>query len=79
MFDGEIMTPQEISTLLRAPLAAVIPEDLTMPLGKMKPCTVKAFKMAADYVTGKSDKTYGVIRPYLGVGGLVKRKMRSRI
>lgn len=79
VFDGEIMTPQEISTLLRAPLVAVVPEDLTMPLGKMKPGTVKAFKMAADSVTGKNDKPFGVIKPYLGVGGLIKRKMRSRI
>lgn len=79
VFDGEIMTPQEIATLLRAPLAAVIPEDLTMPLGKMRQGTVKAFKMAADGIAGRSEKSYGVIRPYLGVGGLIKRKMRSRI
>ncbi|MGN0818147.1 MAG: AAA family ATPase [Candidatus Coproplasma sp.] len=79
VFDGEIMTPQEIATLLRAPLIAVIPEDLTMPLGKMKQSTVKAFKMAAAGVAGKSDKCYGVIRQYVGVGGLIKRKMRSRI
>lgn len=79
VFDGEIMTPQEISTLLRAPLIAVIPEDLTLPLGKMKQGTVHAFRMAADSVTGKSDKSYGVIKRYLGLGGLIKRKMRNRI
>lgn len=79
VFDGEIMMPQEIASLLRAPLAAVIPEDLTMPLGRWKNSSAKAFGVAADYFAGRSKKTLSVIRPYLGAIGLIKRKMRSRI
>jgi septum formation inhibitor-activating ATPase MinD len=79
VFDGEIMTPQEIATILHSPLIAVIPEDLNLPIGKRKPETAKAFKIAADKISGKSQKTLSVIKPYIGVFGLVKRKMRSRI
>lgn len=79
IFDGEIMSPQEIATLLRAPLLAVIPEDLTMPLGKMKKQSARAFKLAAGALRGRSDRIPNVTAPYLGVSGLIKRKMRSRL
>lgn len=79
VFDGEIMTPQEIATLLRTPLIAVIPEDLTMPLGKIKKTTERAFKMATAALQGKSQKIPNVINNYIGLGGIIKRKMRSII
>lgn len=79
VFDGEIMTPQEIAALLHAPLLAVLPEDLSLPLGRWKGSSIKAFRLAAERISGKSDKVLSIIRPYLGVGGLIKRKMRSKI
>jgi septum site-determining protein MinD len=79
VFDGEIMTPQEIATLLHTPLLGVVPEDLTLPLGKCKDETKKAFKIVAENLSGKSKKTLSVIKPYVGVSGLLKRKMRSKI
>jgi septum site-determining protein MinD len=79
VFDGEIMTPQEIATILRVPLVAVIPEDLTLPTGKCKKTTAKAFKIAADKISGKSEKTLSVLKDYIGVTGLIKRKLRSKI
>lgn len=79
VFDGRIMMPQEIAAILHAPLTAVIPEDLSIPLGKWKKSSVAAFKIAADFISGKSKKTLSVIKPYAGVGGLIKRKMREKI
>jgi septum site-determining protein MinD len=79
VFDGYILTPQEIATILRAPLAGVIPEDLSLPLGKQKASTTRAFKICADTICGKSKKTLSVIKPYIGVSGLIKRKMRTRL
>lgn len=79
VFDGEILTPQEISSLVRLPLAGVIPEDLTLPLGKIRSDTKKAFAMTAATVMGKSKKIYGVTKSYTGVSGMIKRKMRSRV
>ncbi len=77
VFDGESLTPQEIASLLRAKLRAAIPEDLSLPLGKHKKSTAAAFAAAADNFAGKTDKIYSVIKPYYGVNGFLKRKMRS--
>lgn len=79
VFDGFILTPQEIATLTRIPLCAVIPEDLKMPIGKTRPETQKAFGLAAEFLMGKNDKFYRVIKPYSGVKGIIKRKMRDKI
>lgn len=79
VFDGAILTPQEFSSVTRCSLWGVIPEDLNLPLGRAKKQTAKAFSMTADFITGDSDKTFGVIKPYLGLKGIIKRKMRSWI
>lgn len=79
IINGEVMTAQEIAALLRLPLKAVIPEDLTLPLGKWKKSTLKAFKAAAETVTGKKESVCNVIKPYFGLNGYIKRKVRERL
>lgn len=79
VMSGDIMTAQEIATLLHLPLKAVIPEDLTINLGGMRPQTEKAFSLAADAISGKREGVCNVLRRYLGVGGYIKRKMRAHI
>ncbi len=79
VFDGEILTPQEISAYLHAKLRAVIPEDLSLCLGKIRKDTLKAFAYAAENFSGKSDKIHNVIKPYYGVNGYFKRKMRAQL
>lgn len=76
---GEIPTAQEISAVLRLPLQAVIPEDLTLPCGRCKRETLKAFKTAAAAVTGKKKNICNVLSGYIGLGGFIKRKARERI
>ena len=75
VFDGSILTPQEYATLVRCELLGVIPEDLTLPLSGMKSGTKKAFNILAQRLMG-GEKIYDVIRPYYGVKGKIKRKMR---
>ena len=79
IINGEVMTAQEIAALLRLPLKAVIPEDLSLPLGKWKKSTLKAFKAAAETVSGKRETVCNVLKPYFGVNGFIKRKVRERL
>ncbi|MGN1061013.1 MAG: AAA family ATPase [Candidatus Coproplasma sp.] len=75
VFDGAILTPQEYATLTRCELLGAVPEDLLLPLSKMKNNTKKAFETLARRLMG-GDKIYDVIKPYYGVKGKIKRKMR---
>lgn len=79
LLNGEIMSAQEIAGLLRLPLCAVIPEDLSLTSGKMKKSTAKAFKLAAAHILGKSDEVCNVLGQYRGLDGYIKRKMRELI
>ena len=79
IINGEVMTAQEIATLLHLPLKAVIPEDLSIPLGKWKKTTLKAFKAAAETVSGKRESMCNILKPYFGINGYIKRKVRARM
>lgn len=79
IIDGDVMCAEEIAALLHLPLKAVIPEDLSLPLGRMKKSTFKAFRAAADAILGKSRNICNVIKPYCGLNGYFKRKAREKI
>ena len=79
MLNGEIMTAQEIASVLHLPLTAVIPEDLTLSSGKSLPNAVKAFKIAAAAVSGRKDGTCNVLTKYIGLSGYIKRKLREKV
>ena len=79
VFDGEIMTPQEIASILRCNLWGAVPEDLGLPIGRVGRAVTKAFNMTADVVAGKDKKVYAVIRNYTGLSGSIKRKLRYMI
>lgn len=79
ILNGEIMTAQEISGILHLPLKAVIPEDLSLPAGKWRQNTVKAFKIAADALCGRREGVCNVLKGFGGVNGYIKRKMREKI
>lgn len=79
VFGGAVPTPQEIASLIGASLLGAIPEDLSLPLGKIKPSTQRAFTMTALKMKERDDKIYGVIKPYAGLKGLIKRKLREMV
>lgn len=75
----KIVSPRDIAEALRAALVAVIPEDLTLPLGYVRRQAEKYFKLAALSLTGKSGKIYNAAADYVGAGGYIRRRMRERI
>ena len=79
IINGEVMTAQEIAAILHLPLKAIIPEDLSLPVGKWKKSTLKAFKLAADTIRGKRESTCNVLKPYFGLNGYIKRKVRAKM
>lgn len=79
ILDGEVMTAQEIAALLRMPLKAVIPEDLSIPLGKWRKATLKAFDLAAALLTGRRESVCNVLKGYTGISGYIKRRVREKI
>lgn len=79
ILNGDTMTAQEIAAVLHLPLRAVIPEDLTLSAGKWRSSTLKAFRLAADGLTGRREGVCNVMKSYFGPGGWLKRKMRERI
>lgn len=79
VFDGSILTPQEFAAVVRLPLLGVIPEDLSLPVNRMRSDTGKAFEMTAEALLGRSKKIYGAVKRYAGFGGIIKRKMREKI
>lgn len=79
VLDGEVMTAQEIARLLRMSLKAVIPEDLSLALGKWKKSTLKAFDAAALMITGRRESVCNVLSGYSGLGGFIKRRVREKL
>lgn len=79
VLNGEIMTAQEIASVLHLPLTAVIPEDLTISAGKCLPNTLKAFKIAAAAISGKKEGVCNVLSKYAGLSGYIKRKLREKV
>lgn len=79
ILSGESMTAKEISTLIRVELAAAIPEDLSLPVGRWRANTLAAFKSAAENLTGKSKDVHDVLKNYRGLRGYLKRKLREHV
>ena len=79
ILNGETMTAHEIASLLHLRLAAVIPEDLLIAADRPKPATVKAYKAAAENITGKRESVFNVFGGMGGVNGYFKRKLRQKI
>lgn len=79
VIDGDVVCAEEAAALLRLSLIAVIPEDLTLPVGGIKPATLKAFAAAAQAIGGKSDFYPNVLKPYYGIHGYFKRRLRDKV
>ena len=76
---GDVAAAEDTAKILRLPLLAVIPEDVSLSAGRWRQSTLNAFNLAAQSVTGKNGVVYDVLKGYSGINGIIKRKMRSRI
>lgn len=79
IFDGEIITPEEIAHLLRTPLVGVIPEDLTLCTGKINARTKRAFLVFADNVKREKNVAFNCTKAYLGAWGAFKKWIRKKL
>lgn len=77
IIEGDVISAEEIAVILRLPLIGVIPEDIKIPLGEMSKGTKKAFYLTAQKLCGKDSGVYNVIKPYFGISGYIKRKVRK--
>lgn len=77
IFDGTTLTPQELSSLTGCELQSVIPEDLLLPINKMKKGTRKAFAITAESLIKNDGEVYKVLKQYSGFKGLIKRRLRT--
>lgn len=76
---GEVYSAEAIANILRLETEMVIPDDMTLPVGRWKAGTVQAFKVAAERILGKTDGTYDVLKNYSGLNGIIKRKLRAKL
>lgn len=76
ILNGEVMTAEEISKLLRLKLVGVIPEDLFLSTGDITTKTVKAFSLCARNLRQGESEKFNLVKGYVGVKGAIKRKMR---
>ena len=79
ILSGEVMSASQISTLLHLPIKGVIPEDLTLSSGKCRELTSRAYALAAEFLAGGRQNLPDVTRPFYGLNGYFKRKMRQKI
>lgn len=79
IIEGNVPCAEEIAAILRLSLVGAIPEDLTLPLKKMKKGTYKAFCLTAAKIAGKGEKVTNPARGYFGPAGFIKRKLRGLV
>lgn len=79
IFNGEIITPEEISFILHAPLAAVIPEDLNVAVKEPNRKTNKALCVFTENLKKGTNKVFNCTKSYCGLWGEIKKKVRNTI
>ena len=79
--DGEMYSPEDISSTLRTEIAGVIPDDDRILKGVLDAPTSadKAVKLLADKVRGKDRGNYDYLKKYTGFFGSIRREIRKRI
>ncbi len=76
LLKGEILSPQEIASLLKIPLLAVFPEDDSIYLNTFQD-KKKVFKLAVGSLTGGKVKYYDATKGFHGVWGRIKMSLRG--
>lgn len=79
LLNGEILSPKEISGILKIPLFAVFPESDYIYLNTMND-DLRVFKIAADNLTeGKKKRIYDPTRRYRGLIGKIRMSIKRGI
>lgn len=78
LLSGDVLSPKEISELLKTPLLGLIPEDYGIYRGGVSELH-PAFKMLANNVLTGKRKLYDVTRKYSGFFGNIRRVLKRRL
>lgn len=81
---GHTISPEEIESALKCPLAGIVPDDDQVFLcnaGELPPesCAYKAFKILANNVLNDKRKIYDYSKEYLGFWGSIKRGLKQNL
>lgn len=78
--DGEILSPGEISDILKLPLIGIIPQEDGVFLGERgRSGAQKAFKYLADNIVKGTRKIYNVTYKYNGFFGSIRRSLKKSL
>lgn len=78
LLSGDVLSPKEISELLKTPLLGLIPEDYGIYRGDVSELH-SAFKTLANNVLTGKRKLYDVTRRYSGFFGNIRRVLKRRL
>ena len=74
----DMLSPKEISELLKTPILGVLPEEYGIYNGELSD-THPAFKMLANNLLTGSQKLYDVTKKYAGLFGNIRRVLKKRL
>ena len=78
--DGEILSPREISDILKIPLLGIIPQDDTVFLGEQRRGGAqRAFKILAGNLLKGTRKIYNTTNKYNGFFGSIRRSLKKNL
>lgn len=78
--DGEILSPREISDILKTPLIGVIPQDDGVFLGERSGGGAKkAFRLLAGNIVRDTRKIYNAANKYCGFFGSIRRNLKKSL
>lgn len=75
LLSGEILSPKEISELLRTPVLGVLPEESVIYLENLTDGT-RAFRLLAGNLLTEKRRMYDVTKKYVGLVGKLRRLLR---
>lgn len=78
LLSGDVLSPKEISELLKTPIVGLIPEDYGIYQGGLT-ALHPAFKTLANNVLTGKRKLYDVTRKYSGFFGNIRRVLKRRL
>ncbi len=78
MADGEILSPREISDILKTPLIGVVPQDDGIFLGEAGSAK-RAFRMLANNFMRGTRKIYNAAGKYGGFFGSIRRSLKKNL
>ena len=81
IIDGEILTPKEISDILKIPLIGIVPQDDGVFLGERVAGgdAQKAFKLLAGNIARGQRRIFNVTYKYHGFFGSIRRSLKKSL